>query len=147
MLNAILLAFDEEEEKITECLKNLSRPLAPHTKFKKFFNIHLSAERQKYENWFLGHWIFSLSLFLSLSSPTYSALRARLESTQKIMLPSSTTLDWYLKSIKNFLGTASDEQFVLHVQQNPILWDTRCSDYKVTITNLVLKIQNKFVEF
>lgn len=46
------------------------------------------------------------------------------------MLPSSTTLDWYLKSIKNFLGTASDEEFVKHVQQNPILWDTRCSDYK-----------------
>lgn len=46
------------------------------------------------------------------------------------MLPSSTTLDWYLKSLKNFLGTASEEDFVRHVQQNPILWDTRISDYK-----------------
>lgn len=44
------------------------------------------------------------------------------------MLPSS--FEWYLKSFKNILGTVSDEEFVKHVASNPILWDTRCSDYK-----------------
>ncbi|KAG5682807.1 hypothetical protein PVAND_012134 [Polypedilum vanderplanki] len=30
----------------------------------------------------------------------------------------------------NFRGTATDEEFVRHVQNNLILWDTRCQDYK-----------------
>lgn len=48
--------------------------------------------------------------------------------TARKMLPSS--FEWYLKSFKHILGTVSDEEFVRHIQQNPILWDTRCSDYK-----------------
>lgn len=29
-----------------------------------------------------------------------------------------------------FLGHATDEMFVKYVEDNRILWDTRCSDYK-----------------
>lgn len=37
------------------------------------------------------------------------------------------------KCLWNFLhisGHASDEQFVKYVEDNRILWDTRCADYK-----------------
>lgn len=44
------------------------------------------------------------------------------------MLPS--TLELFLKNFKMHLGTASDEVFVHHVQNNQILWDNRCQDYK-----------------
>lgn len=44
------------------------------------------------------------------------------------MLPLS--FDMFLKNFKFHIGTASDETFVGHVQNNLILWDTRSQDYK-----------------
>jgi hypothetical protein len=58
------------------------------------------------------------------------------------MFPSN--LEVFLKNFKSYLGTASDEEFVRHVQNNPILWDSRCQDYKgkifcVAIINLLIE--------
>lgn len=40
------------------------------------------------------------------------------------------TVGSYLRALNLFLGHATDEQFVKYVEDNPILWDNRCQDYK-----------------
>lgn len=42
----------------------------------------------------------------------------------------SLTVDNYLRVLNLFLGHSTDEQFVKYVEDNPILWDNRCQDYK-----------------
>lgn len=43
----------------------------------------------------------------------------------------SSTVEKYLRFINLYLlGHASDETFVKYVEDNPILWDNRCTDYK-----------------
>lgn len=69
-------------------------------------------KRRKSRNWFLGHHASSPIIFV-----------AQIKMT-------SSTVEKYLSFIHLFLGHASDETFVKYVEDNLILWDNRCTDYK-----------------
>lgn len=47
-----------------------------------------------------------------------------------IRMTSQPSVDQCLRLFRFFLGHASDETFVKYVEDNPILWDNRCQDYK-----------------
>lgn len=64
---------------------------------------------------FLGH---HGSFFMSaISAASYSEM-------------TSLSIGRYFNILNSFLGHATDDQFVKYVEDNPILWDNRCQDYK-----------------
>lgn len=84
------------------------------------FTFFFLSERRKnrYENWFLGHH-GSIFFTVAISVALFSEM-------------TSLSLGRYFNVVNSFFltGHATDDQFVKYVEDNPILWDNRCQDYK-----------------